>query len=80
MHIQSPTAVTAARIESALDLVSEVMVLHNRPRFAPYLDRLEQELAAIESKDGAMARARRRLEGRSRPVANDNHQSGTRAA
>lgn len=69
MHTQNPPAVTAARIESALDLISEVMVLHNRPRFAPYLDRLEQELAAIESKDGAMARARRRLAARG---ANDN--------
>ena len=42
MHTTNPTAVTAARIESALDLISEVMLLHERPQFAPYLDRLEQ--------------------------------------
>jgi hypothetical protein len=69
MQSQNPTAVTAARIESALDLISEVVVLHNRPQFAPYLDRLERELAAMQSEDDVMARARRRVECR---AANDN--------
>jgi hypothetical protein len=69
MNTTNPSAVTAARIDSALDIVSEVMVLHNRTQFAPYLDRLERELAAIQSKDDVMARARRRVEVR---AANDN--------
>jgi hypothetical protein len=69
MHIQSPHAVTAARIESALDLISEVMVRHDRPQFAPYLYRLERELSALQSEGDVMARARRRVEAR---AANDN--------
>jgi carbamoylphosphate synthase large subunit len=69
MQSQNPTAVTAARIESALDLISEVMVRHDRPQFAPYLDRLERELAAMQSEGDVMARARRRVEAR---AANDN--------
>jgi hypothetical protein len=71
MHTTNPTAVTAARIESALDLISEVMLLHERPQFAPYLDRLEHELSTLQSKNDALARARRRLD---RPRANDNAQ------
>jgi hypothetical protein len=64
MHTGNPAAVTAARIESALDLISEVVILHNRPQFAPYLDRLELELAAMQSEDDVMARARRRIASR----------------
>jgi hypothetical protein len=82
MHIPNASAVTAERLDAAIDLVSEVIVRHNRPQFAPYVERLEQELAALQLKDDVMARARRRLEGRrqSAPVANDNSKSGTAAA
>jgi hypothetical protein len=69
MNTTNPPAVTAARIESALDIVSEVMVLHERPQFAPYVDRLERELAALQSTNDVMARARRRIAARG---ANDN--------
>jgi hypothetical protein len=69
MNTTNPSAVTAARIESALDLISEVMVLHERPQFAPYVERLERELASLQSKDDVMARARRRVAMRG---ANDN--------
>jgi hypothetical protein len=72
MHTMNPTAVTAARIESALDIVSEVMVLHERPQFAPYVDRLERELAALQSTNDVMARARRRIAAR---CANDNRKA-----
>lgn len=73
MQIQNPPAVTVERLDAAIDLVSEVMVRHNRPQFAPYVERLEQELAALQSRDDAMTRARRRLEGRMAAlVANDN--------
>jgi hypothetical protein len=65
----NPSAVSAERIDAAIDLVSEVMVLHNRPQFAPYVERLERELAAMQSEDDAMTRARRRLAMRG---ANDN--------
>jgi hypothetical protein len=60
---------TPERIDAAIDLVSEVMVLHNRPQFAPYIERLERELASLQTRDDVMARARRRLAMR---VANDN--------
>ena len=65
----NPSAVSAERIDAAIDLVSEVMVLPNRPQFAPYVERLERELAAMQSEDDAMTRARRRLAMR---AANDN--------
>jgi hypothetical protein len=68
MNVTSPSAIMAARIESALDLVSEVMLLHERPQFEPYLNRLEQELATLQTSNTALARARARL-GR---AANDN--------
>ncbi|APG15964.1 hypothetical protein ACVIW2_006351 [Bradyrhizobium huanghuaihaiense] len=48
------------------------MVLHDRPGFAPYVERLERELAAMQSKDDVMTRARRRLAARG---ANDNGKS-----
>jgi hypothetical protein len=69
MHTLNPSAVSAERIDAALDLIAEVIVLHNRPCFAPYVERLEMELAALQSKDDVMARARRRLAMR---AANDN--------
>ena len=72
MHTTNPSAVTAARIESALDLISEVMLLHERPQFSPYLDRLEHELFTLQSKNDALARARRRLD--RPPAGNDNAQ------
>lgn len=62
--------VTAARLESALDLIAECIVTHDRPQFAPYVERLERELAALQSSNDVMARARRRVEGRL--AANDN--------
>ena len=62
-------AVTAERLDTALDLIAECMVLHNRPQFAPYVERLEREIAALQSKDDVMARARRRHAAR---AANDN--------
>lgn len=68
MHTQNPPAI-AERLEAAIDLISEVMVLHNRPQFAPYVERLEREISALQSNDDVMARARRRLATRG---ANDN--------
>lgn len=62
-------AVTAERLNDALDLLAEVMVTHARPCFAPYVERLERELAALQSEDDVMTRARRRLALRG---ANDN--------
>ncbi|MBR0937293.1 hypothetical protein [Bradyrhizobium jicamae] len=59
-----PNPVTIERLEAALDLVSEVMVLHDRSQFEPYVERLEREIAALRSKDDVMARARRRLQER----------------
>ena len=70
-------AVIAERLNAALDIVAEVMVLHDRPGFAPYVERLERELAALRSSDDVMARARRRLAARG---ANDNSKSGIQAA
>ncbi|MCD9260100.1 hypothetical protein, partial [Bradyrhizobium japonicum] len=60
------------RICEASSLIAEVMVLHDRPGFAPYVERLERELAAMQSKDDVMTRARRRLAARG---ANDNGKS-----
>ncbi|MDN4982366.1 hypothetical protein QY049_03900 [Bradyrhizobium sp. WYCCWR 13022] len=53
--------VTIQRLEAALDLISECMVMHNRPQFGPYVERLEREIAALRSTDDVMERARRRL-------------------
>lgn len=73
MHTTNPSAVTAERIDAAIDLISEVMIRHHRPQFAPYVERLERELATLQSKDDVMARARRRLEGRvALSASNDN--------
>lgn len=77
MTTMNAPAVTAERLDAAIDLISEVMVRHNRPCFAPYVERLERELAALRSSDDVMARARRRLAARG---ANDNSKSGTQAA
>ncbi|WP_445222122.1 hypothetical protein ACKWRH_20830 [Bradyrhizobium sp. Pa8] len=77
MYIQNPLAVTVERIDAAIDLISEVMVRHDRPQFAPYVERLERELTLLQSKGDVMARARRRLATR---AANDNQSSGTQAA
>ncbi|MGY4313123.1 hypothetical protein [Bradyrhizobium sp. JR3.5] len=76
MNDTSASAVTAERLNAALDLISEVMVIHGRPQFAPYVERLERELALLQASDDVMARARRRLEQR---CANDNKAS-TKAA
>lgn len=51
--------------------------MHDRPQFAPYVERLERELEALLANDDVMARARRRVEGR---AANDNKQTGAVAA
>ncbi|MCK1337518.1 cell division protein FtsB [Bradyrhizobium sp. LB8.2] len=77
MKTQVAPAVTAERLNAALDLVAEVMVLHDRPGFAPYVERLERELATLQSKDDVMARARRRL---GQYVTNDNIKAGEVAA
>lgn len=77
MTTMNAPAVTAERLDDAIDLISEVMVRHNRPCFAPYVERLERELAALRSSDDVMARARRRLEGRG---ANDNTKADEVAA
>lgn len=69
MNVTEPSAITAARLESALDIVAEVMLLHDRPAFEPYLDRLEQELATLQTSNTALSRARARL---SRAAANEN--------
>lgn len=57
---------TIKRLEAALDVVAECMVMHDRPQFAPYVERLEREIAALRSKDDVMERARRRLYDRGR--------------
>lgn len=77
MNATNPTAATAARLESALDLIAECIVMHDRPQFAPYVERLERELEALLANDDVMARARRRVESR---AANDNKQTGAVAA
>jgi len=61
MNATNPSAITAARLESALDIVAEVMLTHDRPAFEPYLDRLERELSVLKSSNTALARARARL-------------------
>lgn len=76
MNATNPSAITAARLESALDIVSEVMLLHDRPQFAPYLDRLELELSNIQQSNDALSRARRRLA----RAANDNIRINQKAA
>ncbi|MCA6098847.1 hypothetical protein [Bradyrhizobium australafricanum] len=73
MHILNAPAVTAERLDAAIDLVSEVMVLHNRPCFAPYVERLERELAALQANNDVMTRARQRLEQR-RAANNNSHE------
>jgi hypothetical protein len=76
MSTTSPSAVTAERLDAAIDLVSEVMVRHNRPQFAPYVERLERELVALQSEDDVMARARRRVVMR---AGNDNRKPSVAA-
>lgn len=78
MHAINPPSVMEGRINDAIDLISEVMVLHNRPQFAPYVERLERELAAMRDTNDVMTRARLRLE--QRRIANDNSKPAKEAA
>ncbi|MGY4259726.1 hypothetical protein ACVI1L_006794 [Bradyrhizobium sp. USDA 4516] len=53
--------VTEKRLLDAIALVSEVIILHGE-KYAPLLDRLEQELEAIKRYEDPVSRARRYLE------------------
>ncbi|MHC1943485.1 hypothetical protein IF803_03765 [Bradyrhizobium sp. UFLA06-06] len=55
--------ITEKRLLEAIALVSEVIILHG-DKYAPLLDRLEQELEAIKRYEDPVSRARRHLEQR----------------
>lgn len=52
--------ITEQRLVDAIALVSEVIVLHGA-QYAPILDRLEQELAALKRGSDPLSRARMHL-------------------
>lgn len=52
--------ITEERLLNAIALASEVIILHGI-KYAPLLDRLEQELEALKRYDDPLARARRHL-------------------
>lgn len=52
--------ITEQRLVDAIALVSEVIVLHGA-QYAPILDRLEQELAALKRGNDPVSRARMHL-------------------
>ncbi|WP_375780841.1 hypothetical protein ACE103_20080 [Bradyrhizobium sp. ma5] len=52
--------ITEKRLLDAIALVSEVIILHGE-KYAPLLDRLEQELEAIKHYESPVSRARRHL-------------------
>ncbi|UGA46694.1 hypothetical protein HU230_0011900 [Bradyrhizobium quebecense] len=52
--------ITEEQLLDAIALVSEVIILHG-VKYAPLLDRLEQELEALRSYDDPISRARRHL-------------------
>lgn len=58
--------VTLERLEAALALVSYA-ILEDGAIYAPYLDRLEREIAALRSRDDVMSRARRYLDMQATP-------------
>lgn len=52
--------ITEERLLDAIALVSEVIILHGE-KYAPLLDRLEQELEAIKRYESPVSRAQRHL-------------------
>ncbi|NEU95082.1 hypothetical protein [Bradyrhizobium uaiense] len=52
--------ITEKRLQDAIALVSEVIILHGE-KYAPLLDRLEQELEAIKRYESPVSRAQRHL-------------------
>lgn len=58
--------VTLERLEAALALVSYA-ILEDGDVYAPYLNRLEREIAALRARDDVVARARRYLEAKATP-------------
>jgi hypothetical protein len=55
------SAITLERLERALAAVSYAILLDG-PIYAPYLERLEREIAAIRASEDAVSRARQYLE------------------
>lgn len=53
-------AVTEERLIGAIELVSEVILLHGA-KFAPILDRLERDLAELRRYEDPVSRARQHL-------------------
>jgi hypothetical protein len=53
--------VTLERLEQALAAISYAILLDG-PIYAPYLERLEREIAAMRAKEDAVSRARQYLE------------------
>ncbi|MGY3527725.1 hypothetical protein ACVILK_000481 [Bradyrhizobium embrapense] len=60
--------ITEKRLLDAIALVSQVIILHG-PKYAPLLDRLEQELDALKRYDDPVSRARRHLGIETRAIA-----------
>ncbi|MEY9436595.1 hypothetical protein [Bradyrhizobium elkanii] len=54
------TPITEKRLLDAIAVVSEVIILHG-VKYAPLLDRLEQELEAIRRYEDPISRARHHL-------------------
>ncbi|MGN8547633.1 hypothetical protein ACQPTN_23820 [Bradyrhizobium sp. 13971] len=52
--------ITEKRLLDAIAVVSEVIILHG-VKYAPLLDRLEQELESVRRYDDPIGRARRHL-------------------
>lgn len=53
--------ITLERLQRAQALIAKVIV-RDGPVYAPYLERLDREIAALQSKDDIVARARRILQ------------------
>lgn len=60
MTSAAPQIFTEQWLVGAIAVISEVIVEHGA-QYAPWLDRLERELAAIKSQDDPVSRARRHL-------------------
>ncbi|UGY14168.1 hypothetical protein HAP48_0037270 [Bradyrhizobium septentrionale] len=63
--------ITEKRLLDAIAVVSEVIILHGT-KYAPLLDRLEQELETLRCYDDPISRARRHL---SRRLADSQQQT-----
>lgn len=61
MTAPAQQAFTEEWLRGAIAVISEVIVEHG-VKYAPWLDRLERELAALERHDDPVSRARRHLE------------------